>query len=138
MAPARSNRRTHQEQPVQLRNTPSDTNAANKTDLFLEPMMGTPLTVYIEKDVEEKESLVELIAKHGGAVSPGYSGTPYILEHLSRPPQRIWPESLSPVCRKEREGRTSLQMDPRVYPRGGTADVPKQLGRLQSHRHREA
>ncbi|KAI6125802.1 hypothetical protein EV401DRAFT_1885878 [Pisolithus croceorrhizus] len=95
MAPARSNRRTHQEQPVQLRNTPSDTNAANKTDLFLEPMMGTPLTVYIEKDVEEKESLVELIAvrtftlsildfltspqKHGGAVSPGYSGTPYIL-----------------------------------------------------------
>ncbi|KAI6026118.1 hypothetical protein PISMIDRAFT_221000 [Pisolithus microcarpus 441] len=80
MAPARSNRRTHQEQPgIQPRNTPSDANAANNADLFLEPMMGTPLTVYIEKDVEEKESLVELIAKHGGAVSPGYSGTPYIL-----------------------------------------------------------
>lgn len=80
MAPARSHRRTHQELLQQPRNTPgSDANAANNADLFLEPMMGTPLTVYIEKDVEEKESLVELIAKHGGAVSPGYSGTPYIL-----------------------------------------------------------
>ncbi|KAI6157693.1 hypothetical protein BKA82DRAFT_230048 [Pisolithus tinctorius] len=58
MAPARSTRRTHQDQP---RNDPADSNAPNKTDLFLEPMMGTPLTVYIEKDVDEKESLVELI-----------------------------------------------------------------------------
>ncbi|KAI6046178.1 hypothetical protein EDC04DRAFT_1881359 [Pisolithus marmoratus] len=92
MAPARSNRRTtHQEQPgIQLRNTPSDTNATNKTDLFLEPMMGTPLTVYIEKDVDEKESLVELITKHGGAVSPGYSGTPYILGMFPWSPLTAW------------------------------------------------
>ncbi|KAI6000484.1 hypothetical protein EDD15DRAFT_1754584 [Pisolithus albus] len=104
MAPARSHRRTHQELLQQPRNTPgSDANAANNADLFLEPMMGTPLTVYIEKDVEEKESLVELIAKHGGAVSPGYSGTPYILG--------IRPESLPSICREEREGRTTLPVD---------------------------
>lgn len=59
--------------------------------------MGTPLTIYIEKDVDDREDLVELITvcesyfhtdhavpslpsqKHGGAVSPSYSGTPYIL-----------------------------------------------------------
>ncbi|KAF9227456.1 hypothetical protein BS17DRAFT_465975 [Gyrodon lividus] len=82
MAPARSNRRTQHEQPLQLRNIhndPSPSNDANDTDLFLEPMMGTPLTVYIEKDVDDRDALVELITKHGGAVSPGYSGTPYIL-----------------------------------------------------------
>ncbi|KAG6337095.1 hypothetical protein ID866_2006 [Astraeus odoratus] len=64
MAPARSNRRTQHEQPVQLRNAPSDastSNNASNSDLFLEPMMGTPLAVYIEKDVDERESLVELI-----------------------------------------------------------------------------
>ncbi|KAF9244866.1 hypothetical protein BU15DRAFT_71233 [Melanogaster broomeanus] len=82
MAPARSNKRTQHEHPVQLRNNqndPSPSNDAPDTDLFLEPMMGTPLTVYIEKDVDDRDALVELITKHGGAVSPGYSGTPYIL-----------------------------------------------------------
>jgi len=62
MAPARSNRR---EQPGQSRNAPSDDSTPNdaaNNDLFLEPMMGTPLTVYIEKDVEERESLVQLIS----------------------------------------------------------------------------
>ncbi|KAL4074033.1 hypothetical protein V8B97DRAFT_1937732 [Scleroderma yunnanense] len=76
MAPARSNRR---EQPRNTQTDDSSPNDAPNNDLFLEPMMGTPLTVYIEKDVEERDSLVQLISKHGGAVSPGYSGTPYIL-----------------------------------------------------------
>lgn len=61
MAPARSNRR---EQPGQPRNPQPDdptSNDAPGSDLFLEPMMGTPLTVYIEKDVDERESLVQLI-----------------------------------------------------------------------------
>jgi len=72
------------------------------SDLFLEPMMGTPLTIYIEKEVEDRDTLIELITvghpspsyatvlraflnnfffgkKHGGTTSPGYSGTPYIL-----------------------------------------------------------
>jgi hypothetical protein len=42
-------------------------------------MMGTPLTIYIEKDVDDRDDLVDLVTKHGGAVSPSYSGTPYIL-----------------------------------------------------------
>ncbi|KNZ80277.1 hypothetical protein J132_06703 [Termitomyces sp. J132] len=42
-------------------------------------MLGTPLAMYIEKDVQDKDTLVELIPKYGGTVSPGYSGVPYIL-----------------------------------------------------------
>ncbi|KAH7888811.1 hypothetical protein F5I97DRAFT_1855699 [Phlebopus sp. FC_14] len=81
MAPARSNRRTHHEQPTAARDTQPDSTAASDAanELFLEPMMGTPLTVYIEKDVDDRDTLIELVTKHGGAVSPGYSGTPYIL-----------------------------------------------------------
>ncbi|KAI0793243.1 hypothetical protein C8Q75DRAFT_797370 [Abortiporus biennis] len=50
-----------------------------KTDLFLDPMMGTPLPLYVEKDVENREHIVDLITKNGGIVSPGYSGVQYIL-----------------------------------------------------------
>ncbi|EJD03052.1 uncharacterized protein FOMMEDRAFT_140811 [Fomitiporia mediterranea MF3/22] len=42
-------------------------------------MLGTPLSIFIEKDVAERDQLVEIITKHGGTVSPGYSGVPYIL-----------------------------------------------------------
>lgn len=97
MAPARSNRRIQLDQPVQLANTQPDGDNGSQGGLFLEPMMGTPLTIYIEKDVEDRDPLVDLITvstfpyairlassssllqSHGGAVSPGYSGTPYIL-----------------------------------------------------------
>ncbi|CDO76180.1 hypothetical protein BN946_scf185037.g3 [Trametes cinnabarina] len=41
--------------------------------------MGTPLAIYVEKDVDNREEIVELIHKHGGMVSPSYSGVSYIL-----------------------------------------------------------
>lgn len=91
MAPARSTRRAHSQ------NAPPPASDPQNAVLFLEPMMGTPLTIYIEKDVDDRDDLVDLITvsesrlptdravpplpsqKHGGAVSPSYSGTPYIL-----------------------------------------------------------
>ncbi|KIK45091.1 hypothetical protein CY34DRAFT_801945 [Suillus luteus UH-Slu-Lm8-n1] len=81
MAPARSTRRNQHEQSVSLRSgqDASPTVDGPGSDLFLEPMMGTPLNVYIEKEVEDRDTLVELVTKHGGTSSPGYSGTPYIL-----------------------------------------------------------
>ncbi|KAL5528357.1 hypothetical protein ACEPAF_7493 [Sanghuangporus sanghuang] len=72
----RSNRTTNR-----TNSTPaaaSGSSAVNN-ELFLEPMMGTPLQIYIEKDVDDRDQLVELITKHGGQVSPGYSGVPYLL-----------------------------------------------------------
>ncbi|RXW25053.1 hypothetical protein EST38_g778 [Candolleomyces aberdarensis] len=55
----------------------NDPNVNN--ELFIDPMLGTPLAVYIEKDVEEKDELVRLVTAYGGTVSPGYSGVTYIL-----------------------------------------------------------
>ncbi|TCD60126.1 hypothetical protein EIP91_010688 [Steccherinum ochraceum] len=92
MAPARSSaRRAHghhdprhpdvvhhhnvQPQPVVVAPEP----VISKDDIFLEPMMGTPQAIYVEKDVDNRDHIVELINKHGGVVSPGYSGVPYIL-----------------------------------------------------------
>lgn len=89
MAPARSARRAHSQNAAPPSTDP------HHAALFLEPMMGAPLTIYIEKDVDDRDDLVDLITvrifalpiiplhhspqKHGGAVSPSYSGTPYIL-----------------------------------------------------------
>lgn len=65
MAPARSTRRNQHEQSVSLRSAQSDPSpvedGSSGSDLFIEPMMGTPLTVYIEKEVEDRDTLVELI-----------------------------------------------------------------------------
>ncbi|KAJ7725855.1 hypothetical protein DFH07DRAFT_853624 [Mycena maculata] len=47
--------------------------------LFVDSMFGTPLQIYLDKDVPDRHSLVELVKKHGGSVSQGYSGVPYIL-----------------------------------------------------------
>ncbi|KAH9949642.1 hypothetical protein B0H21DRAFT_804204 [Amylocystis lapponica] len=81
MAPARTgNRRGQREQNLPQHNVQPEPMAESlKDDLFLEPMMGTPLAIYVEKDVENRDSIVDLITKHGGVVSPGYSGVPYIL-----------------------------------------------------------
>lgn len=66
MAPARtSNRRAQRDQnpnsailnnaqPQQLVEQPKD-------DLFLEPMMGTPLALYVDKDVEDRDQIIQLI-----------------------------------------------------------------------------
>ncbi|KAF9268660.1 hypothetical protein L218DRAFT_954111 [Marasmius fiardii PR-910] len=55
------------------------------SDLFIDPMLGIPLPVYIEKDVQDRDSLVALVTKHGGSISPGYSGVPYILVDPLKP-----------------------------------------------------
>ncbi|GBE81221.1 hypothetical protein BKA93DRAFT_756282 [Sparassis latifolia] len=81
MAPARTtNRRTQREQNAPAQPASTETMAElPKDELFLEPMMGTPLAIYVEKDVQNRDAIVDLITKHGGMVSPGYSGVPYIL-----------------------------------------------------------
>ncbi|EMD37492.1 hypothetical protein CERSUDRAFT_123436 [Gelatoporia subvermispora B] len=82
MAPARTtNRRAqrdqHNAQPSSSQANVSDNVAGD--DLFLEPMMGTPLAIFVEKDVENRDTIVELISKHGGIVSTGYSTVAFIL-----------------------------------------------------------
>jgi hypothetical protein len=124
MAPGRmSTRRTqHDQHPPTRSADPEGNNNVVNEELFLEPMMGTPLAMYIEKDVHDRDVLVDIITvsvkvtfcitrrvfgierrsflwrlcnstifghprqgadflsqKHGGSVSPGYSGVPYIL-----------------------------------------------------------
>ncbi|KAF8829281.1 hypothetical protein HHX47_DHR3000502 [Lentinula edodes] len=54
-------------------------------ELFLDPMLGTPLAMYVEKDVQERDVIIGLITKHGGSVSHGYSGVPYILVDPLKP-----------------------------------------------------
>ncbi|EEB93570.1 hypothetical protein MPER_07750, partial [Moniliophthora perniciosa FA553] len=42
-------------------------------------MLGSPLQIYIDKDVQNRESLTGLVTKHGGTICPGYSHVPYVL-----------------------------------------------------------
>ncbi|KAJ3513439.1 hypothetical protein NLJ89_g2945 [Agrocybe chaxingu] len=152
MAPARSsNRRAAQPPPAPQTNHDLHNDDPNiNTELFVDPMLGTALAVYIEKDVEEKELISQLIIsseasehtilsccapfldlgrsaqsvalvkqtnfptlpaffnegdrvplaayttssrqrKHGGTISPGYSGVPYILVDPHKPSgQNLW------------------------------------------------
>ncbi|KAJ7462254.1 hypothetical protein B0H11DRAFT_2054788 [Mycena galericulata] len=53
--------------------------------LFLDAMFGTPLALYLHKDIDDRDTLVDLVKKHGGIVSQGYSGVPYILVNPHRP-----------------------------------------------------
>jgi len=73
MAPARSfTRRAHADNPPpSVLDQVPDNNAAQ--ELFIDPMLGTPLAIYIEKDVEDREILVDLINVRYGASSPGIS-----------------------------------------------------------------
>ncbi|KAH7927494.1 hypothetical protein BV22DRAFT_1006901 [Leucogyrophana mollusca] len=80
MAPARSTRRTQHEQSAAVPAPPPPSGSIAPNDkLFLEPMMGTPLAMYVEKDVDDRDAVVASITKRGGTVTPGYSGTPYLL-----------------------------------------------------------
>lgn len=130
MAPIRSaNRRAQRDHSQQQSITQPDPNHDPSQDIFIDPMMGTALQIYVEKDVEDRDTIVELIVvcriflakrrihrvnahkcgticmslsmtrlgtrlghtlrsrgmltlflqTHGGIVSPGYSGVPYIL-----------------------------------------------------------
>jgi hypothetical protein len=61
MAPARTARRgQHDINQVSRSNAPENTNGVLNENLFLEPMMGTPLQIYIEKDVDDRDLLVDL------------------------------------------------------------------------------
>ncbi|TFY68788.1 hypothetical protein EVJ58_g792 [Rhodofomes roseus] len=80
MAPARTaNRRAQRDHAFQQPVAQPDPNHDPSQDIFIDPMMGTALQIYVEKDVEGRDTIVELITTHGGIVSPGYSGVPYIL-----------------------------------------------------------
>ena len=63
MAPARtSTRRTQHDQTNSSRPAGLDENNGPSIEqLFLEPMMGTPLTIYVEKDVKNRDTIVNLI-----------------------------------------------------------------------------
>lgn len=62
MAPARSsNRRTQHDQSNSARPAGLDEHHGVDEELFLEPMMGTPLAIYVEKDVEDRDAIVDLI-----------------------------------------------------------------------------
>ncbi|KAI0081891.1 hypothetical protein K474DRAFT_1681646 [Panus rudis PR-1116 ss-1] len=86
MAPVRtSTRRAQRDHVQQTLSVQHDVQAHHQVEqdpknaLFLDPMMGTPLSIYVDKDVEDREQIVELITKNGGVVSPGYSGVVHIL-----------------------------------------------------------
>ncbi|KAH9942291.1 uncharacterized protein BXZ73DRAFT_97706 [Epithele typhae] len=86
MAPTRTSNRArrdhaHAQHPPQTHGatSPPDDEHGAQNELFLDPLMGTPLAIYVEKDVDNRDQLVDLIQKHGGIVSPGYSGVAYIL-----------------------------------------------------------
>ncbi|KAJ7594576.1 hypothetical protein C8J56DRAFT_927082 [Mycena floridula] len=51
----------------------------NLDELFLDPMQGIPLSLYVDKDVHDRANIVRLIKKHGGTVTQSYSGVSYIL-----------------------------------------------------------
>ena len=63
MAPGRSSARrsAHSSQvPPSGQHAQDDDVVANK-DLFIDPMLGTALAIYIEKDVEDKDIISDLI-----------------------------------------------------------------------------
>lgn len=63
MAPGRSSARrsAHGSQvPPSGQHAEEEDTVANK-DLFIDPMLGTALAIYVEKDVEDKETITDLI-----------------------------------------------------------------------------
>lgn len=64
MAPAHSNHPRVQQQHQQHQHQQRDQSANSdivEHGLFLEPMMGTPLAMYIHKDVSDHDRVVDLI-----------------------------------------------------------------------------
>ncbi|KAG7091067.1 hypothetical protein E1B28_010124 [Marasmius oreades] len=71
--------------PRFLPSVQQDAQDTTLSDIFVDTMLGTPLPVYIEKDVQDRDNLVALVTKHGGSISPGYSGVPCILVDPLKP-----------------------------------------------------
>lgn len=83
MAPARtSNRRAQRDQntnPALLNNVQSHQPVdEEKTELFLEPMMGTPLALYVDKDVEGRDQIVELITVGTHSIGVPFFFSPFV------------------------------------------------------------
>ena len=60
----------HHNVHVQQQQIPPQEPAIGKDDIFLEPMMGTPQALYVEKDVENRDQIVALITVR---VAPSFS-----------------------------------------------------------------
>ncbi|KAH9045110.1 hypothetical protein EDB84DRAFT_1469237 [Lactarius hengduanensis] len=78
MAPAHPRVQQQQQQQQQQRDQ-CDNPEIVEHGLFLDPMMGAPLAMYVHKDVSDHDRVVDLITKNGGAVANSYSGVNYIL-----------------------------------------------------------
>lgn len=68
MAPGRPRR--VQAAPPQSQNTQNEHQDQQEFPaLFIDPMMGTPLPIYVDKDVEDRENVVRLITVSIGLTS---------------------------------------------------------------------
>jgi hypothetical protein len=63
MAPVRSSARrsAHGSQAPPSGQQAQDNDLVANKDLFIDPMLGTALSIYIEKDVEDKDTISDLI-----------------------------------------------------------------------------
>lgn len=62
MAPARTANRRGQRDENNIDIQPNaGAGSSSNTNLFLEPVMGTPLTLYVAKDVDNRDTIVNLI-----------------------------------------------------------------------------
>lgn len=62
MAPVRTSaRRPHVEHNTVQRQTVQEIDELLNDELFIDPMLGTPLAFYIEKEVQNRDTLVQLI-----------------------------------------------------------------------------
>ena len=61
MAPAHPRVQQQQQQQQQQQRDPSDNTEIAEHGLLTEPMMGTPLAMYVHKDVSDNDRVVDLI-----------------------------------------------------------------------------
>ncbi|KAG8907436.1 hypothetical protein FRB99_004231 [Tulasnella sp. 403] len=54
------------------------------SEIFVDPAMGTPLPIYVERDVANHDVIVSLIKRHGGVMSSNYSTVQYLLVDRQR------------------------------------------------------
>lgn len=104
-------------------------NNNNNPRLFLDPMLGLPLQIYVEVDVPDRDTLVALVKvlnlipsiiipihcfihflfqNHGGIISGGYSSVPYILGQSSSVAPPPPPDSLGQLVDPTKESGQSL------------------------------
>ncbi|KZO93390.1 hypothetical protein CALVIDRAFT_257350 [Calocera viscosa TUFC12733] len=58
-------------------------NGNDEEPIFVDPMLGSPLALFVERDVVDAQKVIEIIMKHGGQVSSGYSNVNYIIVNAS-------------------------------------------------------